>query len=620
MSRKRRPAALAALLLLAAALLLAGCAGGARTTDVRWLIGVSMADLNTPWRTLLRESLEEYAGEYPDVRLIVLDAAGDSEKQEQDIERLQKYGIDLLIVSPTDVETMSGVVSSVYEKIPVIVMDRSVEGFDYTQYIGPDNELIGRQAARQALSYIEAAGGGLGVLEMITDTYVDWERRAAFLETSKTEGIPVIDLVLSESTRDCAEDTLLKNPSRLDGVGVIFAHNDAVGQGAKRALRQLGREDIKIIGVDGFDGEDGGLAMVESGEINATITCPTGGREAIANALSILEEEEGVPKKIIMRSTLVNEETLPAYMQQREMRRAKGAAGKSGEPIRLGFVQVNENGGFRIANTKSLLESAEAAGIDLELATPDMTLEGQIEQIRTFIREGVDVIGISPVVESGWEEVLAEAKEAGIPVILSDRMMNVDPESYEAFIGGDFVEEGKKCARWLASNCSGDNVRIFELEGTIDSTPANDRKRGFEEEIAKSGRFGIVRSECGDFNRDEGKRIIAEYLEENGCDFDVLYAHNDEMALGAIEAMEESGLQPGTDVLILSVDGTSEALTRLQEGKMNCVAECSPLLGDHMMSAAEELMKGEEIPMRIITDEMLFTQKTPAVYFQDRKY
>ena len=391
--------------------MLGGCAGGTRETNVRYLIGVSMADLNTPWRTNLRESLEEYAGQYQDVRLIILDAAGDSEKQEQDISRLEKYGIDLLIVSPTDVEKMSGVVSGVYKKIPVIVMDRSVEGFDYTQYIGPDNELIGQQAAMQAIAYINGVGGNRRILEMITDNYVDWERRAAFLDTTKSEGIQVIDLMLDESTRDCAEDTLLKNPSRLDGVGVIFAHNDAVAYGARRALKTLQRDDVRIIGVDGFEGENGGLALVENGEINATVTCPTGGKDAIENALSILRNEEGIPKKIILRSTLVSEETLPEYRRQEAMRQERAAGWTPERKIRLGFVQIDESGGFRIANTQSLLEAAERAGIDIKMAVTDMTLEAQIEQIRTFIKEGVDVIGISPVVQSGWNEVLEEAKE-----------------------------------------------------------------------------------------------------------------------------------------------------------------------------------------------------------------
>ena len=617
----RHGAWIAGLLILLLSFGLCGCENSStRSTEIRYLIGVSMADLNTPWRTLLKQSLTEYAGQYPDVRLIVMDAAGDSEKQENDIERLQNYGIDLLIVSPTDVEKMTGVVSEVYKKIPVIVMDRSVEGFDYTQYIGADNELISRQAADQALAYIGKSTKDRGVLELITDNYVDWERREYFLDRTFSEGLKVVDLMLTEATRDCAEDTLLKNPNRLEGIKVIFAHNDAVGYGAKRALEKLGREDIKIIGVDGFEGEEGGLTLVENGEINATVICPTGGQEAIDNALNILRKKEGVPKKIILRSTLVNEETLPAYQKQEEKRQEKAAEWTKDTKIRLGFVQIDEDSGFRLANTKSLIEAAENAGIELELALTDTTLEAQCEQIRAFIREGVDVIGISPVVENGWDEVLQEAKEAGIPVILSDRMMNVGPESYEAFIGGDFEEEGKSCARWLEETCTGNAIRIFELEGTEGSTPANDRRTGFDEEITKDGRFEIVHRACGDFRREEGERIIQEALAENGCDFDVIYAHNDDMAIGAIDALTENGLEPGKDVLLLSVDGTEEALKRLQEGQMNCVAECSPLLGENMMNAVKTLMEGGEIPMRIITNEMVFTQNTPAVFFQDRKY
>src|SRR5690606_8634656 len=235
---------------------------------------------------------------------------------------------------------------------------------------------------------------------------------------------------------------------------------------------------------------------------------------------------------------------------------ARQDAGEEAGRIVLGFSQIGAESEWRTANTNSITQAAEAAGIQLKVSDAQQKQENQIKAIRSFIAQGVDVIAFSPVVETGWEPVLQEARAANIPVILTDRAVNVQDESlFVTLIGSDFVEEGRRAAQWLLEHTrdrAGD-IRIVELQGTVGSAPANDRKRGFQEVIAAEPRFSIVRSQTGDFTRADGKEVMEACLKAEGRTIDVLYAHNDDMAIGAIQAIEEAGLRPGEDILIVSI-------------------------------------------------------------------
>ena len=217
---------------------------------------------------------------------------------------------------------------------------------------------------------------------------------------------------------------------------------------------------------------------------------------------------------------------------------------------------------------------------------------------------------------------MQEAKDAGIPVLLSDRKVSVPVDLYTAFIGADFIEQGRRCANWLLSqsDISAKPVRILELQGTQGASPTVERKLGFEQKISENPNYQIVYSDYGDYNRDGGKRVIDTYLQSHPWDIDVIFSHNDDMALGAIESLRANGIEPGKDVLLISIDATSDALEALKKGEMNCVAECSPLLGPQLMKAITDLMAGKELPLRIITDEIVFTKQTDKAAFQNRKY
>lgn len=598
--------------------LCSGCIfpGGVRPTGIEYVIGVSLANLSEQWRLVLKNELEAEAAQYDSIRLVILDAADDSDKQTADVERLLKLGVDLLIISPGDVETITPVISDVYQTIPVIVLDRIAEGFDYSLFIGPDNKLIGRQAGELVLDILKEEQKTDGnVLEIKKNSMASESRSEDFLKTISNAGVKVRSVYVEEATRDCAEDFLLLRSEMLEGIDVIFAHNDYMAYGAYLALQKLGRGDIRIVGLDGYFGDNSGLQMVEQGVIDATVTCPTGGREAVRYALDIIRQESGIPKQVILRSHKIRADNVSAYQQER--RRPQ----RSPENIRVGYAQIDEESGWRKASQESIQAAAKEFSIDLTVAFNAKSPEEQREQVRHFIEEGMDVIVISPLVSDGWQDILEEARDADIPVLLVDRTVSVDEELYQSFIGADFEEEGRRCARWmLRETADKEKISIMELRGTEGSSPAQSRKIGFEEIISADERYQIVFSASGDFAGEDARYIVREYLAARSWDIDVIYAHNDSMALGVVEVLKEFHIQPGTDVKIVSVDGTAEALEALQKGEINCVVECNPLLGPQIMKAVTDLMEGKELPLRIITDEIVFTKDTPKELFRNRKY
>ena len=289
----------------------------------------------------------------------------------------------------------------------------------------------------------------------------------------------------------------------------------------------------------------------------------------------------------------------------------------------LGFAQVGAESEWRTANTESIKSSAKDAGIELKFSDAQQKQENQIKAIRSFIAQKVDVIAFSPVVESGWETVLREAKAAKIPVVLTDRSVNTkDDTLFVTFMGSDFIEEGRKAGRWLTEKMKDQkgDVNIVELQGTVGSAPAIDRKKGFEEIIKADPKFKIIRSQTGDFTRAKGKEVMEAFLKADGKKINVLFAHNDDMAIGAIQAIEEAGLKPAKDIVIISIDGVKGAFEAMIAGKLNVSVECSPLLGPQLMQAVKDIKDGKTLPKRIVTVESIYPMEVAAKEFPNRKY
>lgn len=293
-----------------------------------------------------------------------------------------------------------------------------------------------------------------------------------------------------------------------------------------------------------------------------------------------------------------------------------------GGALTMGFSQVGAESGWRTANTKSIQDAAKDAGVDLKFSDANGEQENQISAIRSFVQQRVSVIAFSPVVRTGWDAVLLEAKNAGIPVILTDRAVDTqEKDVYKTFLGADFVQEGKWAGEWTVKEYASapGPVNIVQLEGTTGSDPALERSTGFADAIKANPNLKVIASQTGDFTRSGGKQVMEAFLKANPK-IDMVFAQNDDMALGAVEAIEAAGLKPGQDIKIVAIDATHDGMQALADGKMNFIVECNPLLGPQLMDIAKKVVAGEAVPARIVTPDQTFDQQQAKAALPDRKY
>ena len=281
-------------------------------------------------------------------------------------------------------------------------------------------------------------------------------------------------------------------------------------------------------------------------------------------------------------------------------------------PVSVEKAQVHKNVVLMHLTGVDTVEAAERHGVSLMMLNAYQKQEKQIDAIRSFISYRVDVISFAPIVEDGWDTVLTEAKAAGIPVILVDRLITTQDESlYACFVGADFIKEGRSAGEFLikkADAMGAEHLNIVEITGTEDSTPQRQRHQGFHETIEGDERFTVLESISGDILVSKGEECMRYLLDKDGEDIDVLYSHNDGMTLGAIDAIREYGLAPGSDIIIITVDGEQAAIDLLKAGEINCVVECTPNLGDSVMELAKKLAAGETVPKMSHPDEDVFTE------------
>jgi simple sugar transport system substrate-binding protein len=288
--------------------------------------------------------------------------------------------------------------------------------------------------------------------------------------------------------------------------------------------------------------------------------------------------------------------------------------------LKIGFAQTGAESAWRTANSESMKSEAEKRGIDLKFSDGQGKQENQIRAIRSFVTQHVDAIVLAPLVETGWDPVLREAKRAGIPVIITDRTIQTADESlYACFIGSDFNAEGRMAADWLAKKVNGKG-RIVELQGTPGSAPANDRRKSFTDAIAKYPDLKIIDSQSGDFRRTGGKEVMEAFIKKHGKDIDILYAHNDDMALGAVQAIEEAGLKPGKEIVIVSIDAVREGVQAVVDGKINCTVECNPLFGPKVYDTVTRVLAGEKVERKSFNKDELFDSTNAAAVIASRKY
>jgi len=289
------------------------------------------------------------------------------------------------------------------------------------------------------------------------------------------------------------------------------------------------------------------------------------------------------------------------------------------ETLVVGFSQIGAESEWRTAETNSIIDTAKELGVELKFDDAQQKQENQIKAIRGFIAQKVNVIGLAPVVDSGWETVFQEAKDAGIPIVLVDRRADVPEDLYTAFIGSDFILEGENACKEMAKLLD-EKGNIVELQGTVGASAATDRQTGFADCLKGYADMTMLDSQSGDFTRAKGKEVMEAFLKTHGEAINGVYAHNDDMAIGAIQAIEEYGLKPGQDIKIVSVDGVKGAFEAMVAGTLNCTVECNPLLGPQFLEAALTLANGGTVEKWIKSDEGVYCQEVAAEMLPDRKY
>ena len=301
----------------------------------------------------------------------------------------------------------------------------------------------------------------------------------------------------------------------------------------------------------------------------------------------------------------------------------------------LGFSQIGSESAWRTRNTQSIFEAAEANDIQIIFDDAQQKQENQLKAIRSFIVYQVDVIAFVPIVETGWDNVLKEAKNAGIPVILVDRQISADKSLYAGFLGENSLEEGQKAAKYLLEKCSGsqDEVKILEISGTENSSIVKGRAEGFRKGLEAEKRFRIIHSENGDFLRSRGKEIAENLIQKTrdsgnfkndslyfyGKKIDVVFSHNDSMTLGLLDSFANYGMNPA-NTIIISFDAEQKSIDALVSGKINCVVECNPNLGEMLMELVKQAASGTKIPRITYINETVFSEKDDFSKYEPRGY
>jgi ribose transport system substrate-binding protein len=275
------------------------------------------------------------------------------------------------------------------------------------------------------------------------------------------------------------------------------------------------------------------------------------------------------------------------------------------ESATFGFAQTENNNPWRIAQTESMRSAAEENGVKLIITDAQSNTPKQVSDIQDMVAQGVDVLFIPPREEQGLEPALQSAREAGVPVFLVDREANAEIcEEYIGFMGSNFIQQGERAAEWLVEATNG-KAKIAELQGTVGASVTADRGEGFKSVIDENSGMEMVASQSGNFNRAEGQTVMEQILGGNP-DLDAVYAHNDEMAIGAIQALKDAGRKPGEDVTVVSVDGTRDALQAIIDDDLGATVETNPRFGPLAFDTAKRFLSGEQVPTKITVQDRLF--------------
>lgn len=577
-------------LALLGALTFASCSPPAEA-PVRFLIGVSQANLSEPWRISMTDEIQRQAALHPELRVIVADASDSLGKQIGDLEKFEGLGVDLLIVSPLESEAITPTVTRLYQSIPVIVLNRSVANYDYTLFIGPDNGRIGQEAGRFVARTLRDSGGE--VLEVLgrSGSPPTLERAQGFRqEIAKNPLIRLQSAVLANWLRDGAEDLVLERLRADDPPRVIFAHNDAMAYGAWLAAERLGLEKrITFLGVDGLPGPRGGLELLRTGILDGTFLSPTGGKEAVEYALALLKGQGEQPKKVILGTR---------FLTQADLDQDVPTLPPAPRPLpTVGYLASTGSDGWH----RQLRESAEAA-----LGTRGWTLV----RLDTELPPGLDAVVVDASDGSADDRHRREAVEAlarsrGLPLFrLGPQPPPGDDGGWVLALGPDAAEEGRRAGRWMVS---AGIRRVFEIAGPTDAAGSLERSSGLREATGEATSTLITARVATDGTRSAARQAVDTALDA-GLPFDGVFAHNDETALGALDALIARGLVTGAKVRVAGVGGGEAALEALKRGDLACLVRSPSHLGPLLRDDLNRTLDDPGVSRRLVTSHDVLTK------------
>ena len=276
--------------------------------------------------------------------------------------------------------------------------------------------------------------------------------------------------------------------------------------------------------------------------------------------------------------------------------------------LKIGFSELDIDGAWRITQVESMEEEAAARGYDYMMTNAEYDTEKQVADVEDLLAQDVDFLFIAPIDMDAIVPALSAAKEAGVPVILLDReATGTWGEDWLTTIIADYVQQGEMCGQWLVDNMGDEEVKIVEITGVVGGSDVRDRAQGIRNIVDQHDNMSIVATQTGEWSRSTAQEVMENIIQSTGGDFNVVYCHNDEMALGAVLALKAAGMNPGTDVKVIAIDGQAEAVEAIIAGEMNAIATCSPRFGKAAFDALEKYLAGETFEQYIINTETLIT-------------
>lgn len=552
---------------------------------IQYLIGVSFSDLSNMEQLSLYNEINERAQSYENVRVVSTNATASKYTQIKDMEMLVKLGVDILLVYSEDVLVIKNEISKIHKAIPVMVLDKEISGYAYDLFIGPDDYDIGYNAGKKVTSILGDNAGAVVEIMGSLESNATRKRTRGFSDALSGTGIRVVYSFYGESNINTTEEKLFNFVKENKNVDMVFAHDHAMAQGAASALERAGIRDVNIISIGNVSSKQ---EQEDLDDIDTLILYTIDGRQIIENAIQIINGTGVIPRKIIVQNYEKESEAL-WYLNGND---SEYEPVDMGGPFMIGMVCNGSQDQWCQRIYRHLEKTLHSQNVSFLLSplyglSDEEKKANQITALDALIEAKTDLILFTPCSPDGFDEILIKAKINGVQVILLDENISPTSQLPMTYVGYDYFDEGKIAAEWIVDNVysSDKDIIIGEIYDHTQAFSTQKRKEGFINVISGYLRIRIVESVCGKSTHEDGK-LAMEQIFKNHHDINLVYVHNEEMALGAMQAIREKGLDPGRDVILIVNNGMDKSQKALEKQQINCIIQreyaSSQYLTDHL--------------------------------------